>query len=192
MAMCIKNDGSVAVAIGDGSSGQFTAIQIAISQQCPGVTNVSLCYVDCKGSYGGSGAYWSWKQCNLQSGAYVCDGTVLYVCILGKDPNYPFNVSPTPPTPTYSPVVQSNFNPPQSNPQSNTSQSNNCSSGSTCINNNYNRSQANKIDVKILVIEISSISNLSEEVSNPITISSPYQKILNSTSMRHKIKNPLT
>ncbi|CAG8445123.1 7775_t:CDS:2 [Dentiscutata erythropus] len=103
LAMCLKNQstGTVAVAIGDGSSTQFTTIQVALAQQCPGVTNVTFCYVDCKGSYANSGAYWIWEQCTSQSGSYLCNSTtILNLCALGQDPNYPFNTAPTPPIPS--------------------------------------------------------------------------------------------
>ncbi|CAG8773326.1 6878_t:CDS:2 [Gigaspora margarita] len=124
VVMCVKTGGSVAVAVGDGTSSGLSQAQIYISSECPGVTNTTSCYVDCKGPYAD-------------------------VCTLGGDPNYPFNTNTT--TSTNSPAPQSNSNPAKPNTaNSNPAQGNNCSYGSTCINNFH--SQANQADTKFYFI----------------------------------------
>ncbi|CAG8548750.1 5551_t:CDS:1, partial [Dentiscutata heterogama] len=96
VVMCVKTGGSVAVGVGDGSSAGLTEAQGYVSQSCPGVTNITTCYVDCSGPY--VSQYWTWKKCSelgdFHSTWITCgDTSVLSVCTQGGDPNYPFNTA---------------------------------------------------------------------------------------------------
>ncbi|CAG8809507.1 241_t:CDS:2, partial [Gigaspora margarita] len=117
LAMCVMAGGSVAVSVGDGSSAASGEVQSYVVSKCPGATNILL---------------------NVTEEMECGDNSLLSVCKIGIDPNYPFNT----PTPTNIPAPQMNPNSPQSN---------NCSYGSTCINN-Y-RSQANQIDARFYFLE---------------------------------------
>ncbi|CAG8795786.1 5603_t:CDS:1, partial [Cetraspora pellucida] len=69
--------GSVAVGVGDGTSAGLSEVQSYMANKCPGVTNITSCFVDCNGPYDSS--YWNWKQCRELGDAHstwiVCGDT---------------------------------------------------------------------------------------------------------------------
>ena len=95
--MCTKSDNTIAIA-SIAEPGHVVGAQNFIAGQCPGETNVIKCNIDCDGPYNSyvSLAYWTWKKCvdSFYDGIYdyICDdASVMQVCNLGYDPDYPFN-----------------------------------------------------------------------------------------------------
>lgn len=97
LLMCAKDDTSVAVS-DIATATDITPAQEFISSQCPLVTHVISCYIDCNGPYNAyvTMSYWTWKKCTINPVTngiweFICDPSVLNICNLGKDPQYPFN-----------------------------------------------------------------------------------------------------
>ncbi|PKK59812.1 hypothetical protein RhiirC2_762342, partial [Rhizophagus irregularis] len=96
LIMCTKTDGTEAV-VATSEPSHLNNAQTFIAGQCPGETNITNCKTDCSGPYNPfvTVAYWTWKKCNRVTvydiPKYICDASVLNVCVLGKDPQYPFN-----------------------------------------------------------------------------------------------------
>ncbi|CAG8537222.1 9315_t:CDS:1 [Funneliformis mosseae] len=96
LLMCTKSDDTVAVAAAKDPE-ELKKAQTFIVTQCPGVTSVTNCEVDCNGPYhpGATQAYFIWRNCqdNFADSFndYICPHNVLKICKLGYDPDYPFN-----------------------------------------------------------------------------------------------------